>query len=269
MEIRSLADTSLSDIVACLLEAFEGYFVKMPESIDYWAERFRGARVEYDLSFGMFDKDQLVGFIMNGIDVQEEELTAFNTGTGVIPAYRGQKVVDRIYTHALPHLKKRGVQNCRLEVIQANDRAIRVYERIGFHKIKSLLSFRGDCKVENTSLTQSQVKLSSIENLIRQKEQFYSWDFTYEAISKNETSFQCYIIDQYDKSYYIINPERNMLVHYELPVEALPALFSTISSQCENIRLVNVDAARVKFIDALAELGFENYINQYEMMMEM
>ena len=69
MEIRSLADTNLSDIVACLLEAFEGYFVKMPESIDYWEERFRGARVEYELSFGMFDQDRLVAFIMNGIDI--------------------------------------------------------------------------------------------------------------------------------------------------------------------------------------------------------
>jgi len=268
MEIRTLADTNLSDIVACLLEAFEGYFVKMPESIDYWEERFRGARVEYDQSFGMFDEDRLVGFIMNGIDVQEGELTAFNTGTGVIPAYRSQKVVDRVYEHAFPMLKARGVQNCRLEVIQANDRAIRVYERIGFDKIKSLLSFRGDCKIGIAPLSQTEVKLSSIENLIRQKEQFYSWDFTFEALSKNETSFRCYILDQHDKSYYIINPERNMLVHYELPEEALSGLISTISPLCENIRLVNVDAARVKFIDTLAELGFENYINQYEMMMK-
>ena len=268
MEIRTLANTNLSDIVACLLEAFEGYFVKMPETIDYWEERFRGARVEYDLSFGMFDKDRLIGFIMNGIDVQEGELTAFNTGTGVIPAYRSQQVVDRIYAHAFPLFKARGVQNCRLEVIQANDRAIRVYERIGFHKIKSLLSFRGSCKFSNASLNQTEVKLSSIENLIRQKEQFYSWDFTYEALSKNETSFRCYILNQYNNSYYIINPETTMLVHYELPEQELEGLLSNISALCESIRLVNVDASRTKLIDKLAELGFENYINQYEMKMD-
>ncbi|MDW3646817.1 MAG: GNAT family N-acetyltransferase [Bacteroidia bacterium] len=268
MKIKSLADTNLSDIVACLLEAFEGYFVKMPESIDYWEERFRGARVEYELSFGMFDEERLVGFIMNGIDTQEGALTAFNTGTGVIPAYRSQKVVDRIYQEALPHLAERGVQNCRLEVIQANDRAIRVYERIGFRKIKSLLSFRGDCKIGESSLSQKEVKLSSIEDLIRQKEQFYSWDFTYEAISKNETSFQCYLLDQYDNSYYIVKPEAKMLVHYELPEDAFAGLISKLSPLCENIRLVNVDASRVKLIDTLAELGFENYINQYEMIMD-
>lgn len=268
MEIRSLADTNLSDIVACLLEAFEGYFVKMPESIDYWEERFRGARVEYELSFGMFDQDRLVAFIMNGIDTQEGELTAFNTGTGVIPSYRSQQAVDKMYAHAFPLLRERGVQNCRLEVIQANDRAIRVYERIGFHKIKSLLSFRGACKVSEASLNQTEVNLSSIESLIRRKEQFYSWDFTFEALSKNETSFRCYLLDQYDNSYYIINPETKMLVHYELPEQELEALFSNISALCETIRLVNVDASRIKLVDSLAELGFENYINQYEMKMD-
>jgi ribosomal protein S18 acetylase RimI-like enzyme len=107
--------------------AFDGYFVKMPDSLDYWATRFKQARVNYHYSFGVFDASRLVAFIIQGMDIHDGQLTAFNTGTGVLPAYRGQKLVDRLYDHAIPRLKERGIQKCQLEVIQENERAIRVY----------------------------------------------------------------------------------------------------------------------------------------------
>jgi len=85
IEIRDLANTKLSTIVDCLLIAFDGYFVKMPSDVHYWANRYKGARVDFSLSFGAFEGDKLVAFIINGIDDDKGMRTAFNTGTGVIP----------------------------------------------------------------------------------------------------------------------------------------------------------------------------------------
>ena len=106
MQIKSLQHISLEQIVECLLIAFEGYFVHMPTELSYWDNRFRAARVDYGLSFGVFDDDRLVAFIIQGIDIHNGEMTAFNTGTGVVPEYRGLQLVDKIYAHAIPDSSK-------------------------------------------------------------------------------------------------------------------------------------------------------------------
>jgi len=71
MEIKSLAHSSFEAIVDSFLSAFEGYFVKMPEDKEYYRKRWAAAKVDFDLSFGMYDQEQLVGFI---IQILEQEL---------------------------------------------------------------------------------------------------------------------------------------------------------------------------------------------------
>ena len=150
--IQHLKNTDLPIIVDCLVKAFANYFVPMPDSVDYWRNRFKGARVNFELSYGVFDDQQLVAFIINGVDGEKEALTAFNTGTGVLPAYRGQQLVDKMYEKAIPIFKENDITSCALEVIQANDRAIRVYERIGFTKQRSLQCFKGAIKLEGKAV---------------------------------------------------------------------------------------------------------------------
>ena len=106
MKIRPLTDCPLSQIVDCLGEAFENYFVKMPSDVEFWRNRFKAARVDYNLSYGVFDQDGLVAFIIHGIDQHLGQKTAFNTGTGVIPSFRGRQLVDKIYEFAIPKLKQ-------------------------------------------------------------------------------------------------------------------------------------------------------------------
>ena len=141
--IRDLATTELKDIVHCLTLCFDNYFVQLPSDTSYWKERFRCARVDYSLSFGAFDENLLVGFIIIGVDSRNEKLTAFNTGTGVLPSYRGRKIVDMLFAHAFPLFISRGITHCGLEVIQDNTRARHVYERIGFAVSRTFLCFRG------------------------------------------------------------------------------------------------------------------------------
>ena len=49
----------------------------------------------------------MVGFILHALDKRNNKLTAFNTGTGVISEYRGKRIVNSIYTHALKCLKEK------------------------------------------------------------------------------------------------------------------------------------------------------------------
>ena len=65
MKIRSLENTAIEDIVFAILVSFENYFVTMPTDPNYWSQRFKRARVDFSLSFGMFVDDMLIGFIIN------------------------------------------------------------------------------------------------------------------------------------------------------------------------------------------------------------
>ncbi|GHA45979.1 hypothetical protein GCM10007103_28780 [Salinimicrobium marinum] len=110
MQIRNLEGIPIETVVTSLLEAFSDYFVKMPAEVAYWESRFKGAGVDWKSSFGIFDEKKLVAFIINGIDLHQGKLTAFNTGTGVLPAYRSRKAVDQLYEFAFPYFRESGTE---------------------------------------------------------------------------------------------------------------------------------------------------------------
>ena len=92
MTVRNLANISFDELLSCFLAAFENYYVQMPTDKSYYKERWRLAKVDYNYSYGMFDKNKLVGFIIHAIDKRNGTLIAFNTGTGVLPSYRGKRL---------------------------------------------------------------------------------------------------------------------------------------------------------------------------------
>lgn len=268
MEIRSLSKTPLQEIIDCLLISFEDYFVPMPSDINYWRDRFKGARVDLDLSYGAFDAEKLVGFIIHGIDDYNGLRTAFNTGTGVIPGFRGQKVVDQIYTYAIPQLQQKGIQQCALEVIQDNHRAIRVYERIGFSITRNFLCFKGQLSqaIETTHLTP--VSFESVQHL-RADHQYYSWDNVKAAIQTAGSIYTTYLVEEEGKElgFFTVNPKNGYLAQYEAEVDAFPLLLASIQSIHPEVRVNNVDQERAEVVLFFLSAGLDNHIDQYEMVM--
>ena len=266
-KIKNLKDTELTTIVDCLVKAFANYFVPMPDSVDYWRNRFQAARVDFELSYGVFDKDQLVAFIINGIDGEEEALTAFNTGTGVLPAYRGQQLVDQLYEKAIPIFKDHKITKCALEVIQANDRAIRVYERIGFTKQRSLQCFKGTIAMEL-----EEVKIMSIDFSFMAaptNSSHYSWDNSNEAVLSAGKQYTTYAVLKKNKEsigYFTIN-ESGYVPQLESRAADFPYLMSGIQQVAPTIKINNVDARRTDFIANLLAAGLENTVDQFEMEM--
>ncbi len=270
MQIKNLEHTSLADIVTCLLQAFKDYFVKMPESPDYWEQRFKGARLELSLSFGVFDQDKLVAFILNGIDQRDGYLTAFNTGTGVLESYRGQKLVDQIYHFALPKLKQSGVGKCVLEVIQANHRAIRVYERIGFSICRNYPCFKGKIPDLPLEVIVKPIDLTSYQQRENPNLAFYSWDHGMEAVNILSDSYQAYLVmNQLEQivGQFLINPTNGNLAQLEASSTHLPQLFAAVRQVCPEIKINNVDDRRADLIQYLNQIGIANPIDQYEMEM--
>ncbi len=270
--IKNLKHTELAEIVDCLVASFADYFVQMPADVAYWENRFAGARVNFELSYGAFDGDRLVGFIMQGIDSRAGELIAFNTGTGVLPAYRGQQLVDQLYAFALPELKAAGVKKCALEVIQQNERAIRVYERIGFTKNRSYKCFKGELKPLPEEVVLQETPFETIEKNHNPHHPLNSWDNCNSAVKASNGIYKTYLVTDctYNSiGFFVIHPFSGYLAQLEVnqPLERAnwKKLFAGIRKISKTLKINNVDHRRVELLTILPELGLENHVNQFEM----
>ncbi len=269
MTIKTLDTIAFPTLMDCFFSAFENYFVKMPHDVDYFKKRFTAAKVRYDLSYGMFDNERPVGFIINGIDDRNGDKIAFNTGTGVIPGYRGQKIVQKLYDHALPILKANGITKCQLEVITKNHIAIKAYENIGFKIYRTLKCFIGDI-VLHTSETPGLKKIEHSdldwENI--EGQEYYSWDHHQNSVREGDYDYYQVIVSGGVESYFIINSANGALAQFENfkdTVESWNRLFSGIKSISSTIKINNVDERLTSKLSYLESIGIENTIDQFEM----
>ena len=268
MKIKSLASTPGEEVITCFLAAFENYFVKLPNDVEYWKSRFVTARVDWELSFGMFDEEKLVGFIINGIDKHNGKLTAYNTGTGILPEYRGSAIVDKIYAHAIPRLKEKGIEKCLLEVICENEKAINVYERIGFRITRTLKTFSGNLPKNNSGKTLQEWHFSEVLKSELYRPQHYSWDNSAGAIKISEEKVKTYALGEAaEPEAYISIDDAGNIIQLESRTGNYEALLSAAGELFQEVKLKNVDAEREALIHTLKKWHFSNPVNQFEMEM--
>jgi ribosomal protein S18 acetylase RimI-like enzyme len=103
--------------------------------------------IDYGVSVGVYDGGRIVGFTLIGVGSWGGAVTAYDAGTGIIPAFRGQGLARRMFDHALPGLRERGVERFSLEVLQQNEPAIRAYKKSGFEITRQLRSYAADAAI--------------------------------------------------------------------------------------------------------------------------
>ncbi|MBD5224351.1 MAG: GNAT family N-acetyltransferase [Bacteroidales bacterium] len=130
MEIVSLKNMSFGYITDTFLEAFADYDIDIDkEQLRAMLSR-RGFRPE--LSFGAVEDERMVAFTFNGIGNFNGISTAYDTGTGTLPCYRGRGLASQIFNEAEGLLKDAGISQYLLEVLQHNIPAIKIYRSHGF-----------------------------------------------------------------------------------------------------------------------------------------
>ncbi|MCF8238794.1 MAG: GNAT family N-acetyltransferase [Saprospiraceae bacterium] len=271
MEVGSLADVDITTLVDCFLRSFAGYFVQLPTEVTYWEDRFGDSGVDYGLSFGVFDTSQLVGFMIHCIGLEKGQKVAFNTGTGVLPAYRGQGLVDQMMAAAKLKFLDEGIEVYRLEVIDQNTRAIRVYERIGLHIKRRLKCYQGHL----TEATEKQIKLVEVPLASFKKDADnsgpYAWDMSLSSILRAGDRYRGYQVfrpgEEKSPGYFIIDREKAHLAQMETPSGDWDGLFSGVWQLVHSIKINNIDAGRTDLIQWLESAHVPNVIDQFEMEM--
>lgn len=269
MVVRHLGDTDFRVVMECFLSAFENYFVEMPTDHNFYKQRWKASGVRFDLSYGMFDDAKLVGFIIHAVDKRQGDWIAYNSGTGVIPQYRGQRIVNSIYDYAIPDLIKNGITKCLLEVITENVKAIKSYEGIGFEICKNYKCFAGTISVEvQNNYILKEVTFNAVNWDKIPNQTLYSWDNQNRSLENgNYKYFEVHVNNQLE-SFFSINPENGYLAQLEVLKQTDSSwnrLFAAIESLHKAVRTNNIHDSLTTKIKAIEFAGLKNTVNQFEM----
>ncbi len=139
---RLLAANDSPKLFECFLEAFSDYQVDMRVSRAEFEQRLVRDGVRLGISAGAFDETRMVGFYMNALGEWQGKPTAYDAGTGVIPAYRRQGIAEEIFAFMTPRLKEASVEQYLLEVLTGNERAAALYRKLGFVDTRRLAVYR-------------------------------------------------------------------------------------------------------------------------------
>ena len=161
--LRRLTEDDFQQCHLALVEAFSDYYLKIQPTNEGLRRLFTIEGVDFSRSVGAFDAGKLVGFVVNAIGSWDGMLTAYDAGTGVIPAYRGRGISRRMFEFILPVLRENSVRQYLLEVITENAPAISLYEQLGFRRARRVLVFSRSKQPENIEV-QPGVEVREIEN---------------------------------------------------------------------------------------------------------
>ena len=141
--IRNFKSSDIEEMHRCFLSAFSDYEVPFEMNLAGFRKKFiEKLSIDFECSAGAYSDGKLVGFIFMTLNEYEGLKTAYNGGTGVIPDFRGQKITSRLWTYIKSRLVARNVQKSILEVLTTNNPAIKIYEDLGFRKVKHFKCYR-------------------------------------------------------------------------------------------------------------------------------
>ncbi|MFK7748900.1 MAG: GNAT family N-acetyltransferase [Kordia sp.] len=271
MEIKSLENTAIYEIVSTLNFAFSDYFVPINFTEEYVNERWTASGVDYSLSFGVFDGKKLVGFIIHAINYYGETKVAYNASTGVIPSHRRQGLLTKLYAKAITALQENGIQKSTLECITKNERAILAYQKVGFNIDRHYKLYK---------LNWEQVEIKS-ELKVNVTTDFYFDDFKHLENYFPSIENQDHCLEKYKESLISITVfDGNEIVAYLIfhknskRIHRLGAkennwnllgeiLFSGLPTG--NYNIINIDTVNTTIHDFFERMNFDNYIDQYDM----
>ena len=149
IEIKPLAGVPIEAITDAFNAAFFDHELTFTATPAYLRERFAASGVRYDLSYGAYDGNRLVGFMINCADDYGGMSAAFDAATGIIPEYRGRGLIYQIANAVMAELTENDIRKYALEVLQTDERAIHIYEKLGLKITRNFFSYTGTPKLRD------------------------------------------------------------------------------------------------------------------------
>ncbi|MEM9866524.1 MAG: GNAT family N-acetyltransferase [Bacteroidota bacterium] len=277
MEVKTLEEIETKQLLEVFNAAFSDYFVPFQLTEAQLIAKMKADKVDLSLSVGAFDDNTLVAFVLHGFDVIDHKMQVYNAGTGVIPEKRGNGLTQKLYRFVLPLLRHKGIDSIVLEVIDKNVQAIKSYSKIGFVARRKLVCYKGDHRIQKTN---QDIRIKELQYIPwAPLESFWDLQPTWQN-SKHvlKAMLQDYIaLGAYSKAqltgYIIFNPLTKRIQQIAVDKDfRRMGIASTLVAEVtkkygKTLSVINVDKAFEGTNQFFNALGFENYVEQLEMVL--
>lgn len=277
IEIRSLKEVSVNELLEVFNDAFSDYILPMKLTAEVLAFKLHSELIDLASSVGAFEQEKLVAFMLTGMKSRDTQMLYYNAGTGVIPAYRGQRLVAKMYAYGLP-LWKQNVNSgtLQLEVIKGNDKAIRAYESEGYRIERDLYCFKGE--PNEVQYTVKNILIKDAESVPWDIFKTF-WDITPSwqndiAVLEQIHEDVCYTIAEYDyKIVGYIAYHKNSGKIFQMAVsknyrgKGIGELLinEVVNKLKKPILITNIDSKGVDIIAFFKSIQLVHYVTQHEM----
>ncbi|MCK5694561.1 MAG: GNAT family N-acetyltransferase [Bacteroidales bacterium] len=281
--IRSLEKVSNKMLFEAFQEAFKGYEMQLTQSELLKMLERRGFTPE--LSFGAFSGEKLVSLTFNGTGNFNDLFTAYDSGTGTIEKYRGKGLASRIFEYSIPHLKRAGISQYLLEVLQHNSKAVSLYKRLGFEVSREFNYFiESSDKLRQPSNNPDPVyrilstDLSEKDRMRSFWDHQPSWQNSFEAVERIREDFLILGAFREDKllGYCIFEPGSGditqLAVDKRFRREGIASLLlqnAFQSNQYESVKAINYETDQAGFNRLMESFGITLKGTQFEMVKQL
>ena len=282
LKIRSLAGIPVEQIHKAFTDAFSEYEVPIEMPLEKLVEMMTIRDLNPEYSVGCFAGETLVGFILCGFREINGEYVCYDGGTGVIKAYQRKGIGEMMLKELLQFLKEKQVKRFVLEVLENNTPAIKLYEKYGFRKTRRLecfeiekLSYPEPPETDVNFVIQCPVKEIPAEKSYR----FYTptWQNDNKSILNVMKNYAQVIFLKENEMicFAFIHKIRGDIPQIGLKEKRknknyIPMMIRELAhyTKSDKIVVLNVEENNI-LANILRKSGFRNFVNQFEMMLEL
>lgn len=202
---RPVLEFTSAQVTEAMNRSFEEYFVPMEFTPVSFERRFRSEHLDAEASKLWFSGEELVGVVF----IARRGWTSRVAAMGLVREERGKQYGRQMLQAALDEATARGDRTMILEVFIANERARRLYERLGFRNERELFNFRRVPAVSNSTLSPrplEELDPAVVARLVlREGEPNLPWMFAPESLMAAAPPTRAYHLE--NKAFVLLRPE--------------------------------------------------------------
>jgi len=139
IRIEHMGQGQLDALIDAQNRIFEDYIIPIRSSRQFFVDFLKSVGGDLRNVLVALDGDHMVGYVNPVVDGQE----GWIGGLGVLPSHRGRGIGPELMIAAERECLGKGVHEMSLEVIEGNDRAMRLYQGLGYAGTKRYLTAEG------------------------------------------------------------------------------------------------------------------------------
>ena len=284
LDYHTLENEKQKTIHQCFKDSFSDYIVKFEFPFSKYRYHLQRYGVDLSCSVGAFDGDKLIGFILNATGNWLGKPTVYDAGTGMLKEYRGKGHSKNMFKALVEEVLGDRFDQYLLEVIKGNDPAHQLYLKQGFTVQRELACFKQErekLKLEDSvpsGLKVGELKSEDWDQLSGFWDFQPSWQNHNVAIDR-VPSFWTLGAWQNRKlvGYLIFEPRYGDIGQLGVAKTARgkgigSALLAKAVENCpraKEIKALNIQSNQKETLAFFRAKGFDSYVDQYEMLLEL